>query len=151
MVPGPQRRRRRNEVVTVSRTANGSAEHETEQKLTSKERYQKVLRVVEYQTTGPDGGLPAGARRSTVHQIACQYGYYDADGMLRAEKAAVAAGDLIPWRDREGRLRLTRTDESSLRDLIADENRRDDTCIELVERCGNLIEDPTVDGGDLGR
>lgn len=134
----------------MSRSAASSDPYETEPKLTPKERYQKILRVVEYNTGGPDDPVPAGASTSTVQQIACQYDYYDGEALKRSRAAAIKAEDLLIWRGRDSRLRLTRTDEESLKGLIAAENCRDDTCVELIERCRELLDDSTADGGDLG-
>lgn len=122
---------------------------ETTNALTPRERYRKVLSVVEYNSGGPDVQLPAGAALHTVLQIAWQYGRHDFRALRSAVDAAIANEDLLVWRDRDGTARLTRTNESSLRDLVAEENRREDTSLELVERCSELVDGPDVSGGEI--
>lgn len=107
--------------------------------LTPEERYHKALRAADYQTGGPEDPAPAGVPLAPLAHAATAYGRYDRDGHRRAVKAAVENGDLLAWRDRDGDFRITPTDEESLRDLVAAENAREDTSVDLVERARDLI------------
>ena len=109
-----------------------------EPKLSSKERYEKLLQTAKYNTGGPETPMPPGVRRPSLLGIASGYGRYDR--MDRAYAAAIQNGDLLLWKGRDGRARVTPVDPQSLEDLISTERGREDTCIELVERAEELLE-----------
>lgn len=113
-----------------------------------KEHYDRALRVVEYNTSWPDGPSEPGMRLSEFFLIGTAYGRYDTDATKNALQSALNNDDLLLWRDREGDRRVTRTTENMLRALVAHENRQLDPTTELIERCAELIHDDGVNGGE---
>ena len=105
----------------------------------SKEIYEKVLRVVDYQTTGPGGDLPAGVKEGTLYKILVADGPFSHDETDRARRAALENGDLLRWRGPEGRVRYAVVEEDALRDVIGEQNTRENLNEELVMRCKQLI------------
>ncbi len=106
-----------------------------------KEIYHKVIEVVRDNTAGPAVQLPAGMREGPLKQNLCNLQGHEVDAVDTAIQAAVANDDLLPWRDRDGRLRFTATDEASLRDLIGTENSRDHPDRELIEQAATHIHE----------
>lgn len=69
-----------------------------------KERYQTALRTIHHRTS-PEH-LP-GCEASTVRLALCAHGPYDVAAVDSTLQAAVENDDVLVWRDRDGRRRLT--------------------------------------------
>lgn len=126
----------------TGRTTDGGDES-TAPRLTRRERYEKLLQSAEYNTGGPETPMRAGVAKHSLFMTATAHGRYDQDGMRTAYRAAIENEDLLPWKDRDGTVRLTLTDDEALEDLVDEERARDDTCAELVERARELQEGST--------
>lgn len=113
--------------------------------LEPKEQYQKLLRAVEYNTGGPDEPLPAGMEKNHALRTASGHGRYDVDGVKSAIRQAARRDGLLLWRDRDDCLRLTLTDEESLKALVAEENARPYPDVDLIEHCRDLIQEARDD------
>lgn len=105
-----------------------------------RDRYESVLRAVEYQTGGPNSPSPqpAGARQSTVAVTLAAHGQWTPDGVRRSVRAAVENGDLFRWLDGT-QWRLARTDADALREVIAEQNQRETPNTELIERVAAVM------------
>ena len=80
-----------------------------------KHRYQSVLRTIDYQTSPKQ---PPGVRTATIKTIlAGPWGRYGTDDLESALKAARQNGDIVRWRDGEGRIRVTCASEDDLQRL----------------------------------
>lgn len=101
-----------------------------------RERYEKVLRVVEYNTAGldePSPQLPAASLTSVV-SIATDYGgdRHSGEQVRAAIAAAVENGDLIRFEDAEGTARLARTTKTALQQVAVWAAERDEPDREVV-------------------
>lgn len=119
----------------VSRSASQNAVRSS----SSKEVYESLLRVVDYQTTGPDDDLPAIVREAPLYKILVAEGPFSHGAADRARRAALENGDLLRWRGPESRMRYAVVREDALRDVVAEQNTRDQLNEELVMRCKQLI------------
>ncbi|GGO03619.1 hypothetical protein [Haloarcula pellucida] len=105
-------------------------------------RYDRVLSVVEHNSGDPQ--LPDCLPRAVYKVLVGDpigTGDYKRDDVDDSIRAAVNAGDLIVWRDRDGRKRLTRTLDADLRELIGHENEQEHPTTELIEQAARHIDD----------
>ena len=102
-----------------------------------RERYERVLRIVAYQTGGPQRPLTPDR---VVRMLACRAGY-DPDDVRSSLQAAVENGDLLRTA-REGRTLYARTDDESLQAVVLAEVERDDVDQDLIGRCYTLMGGP---------
>lgn len=106
-------------------------------------RYEAVLKAIEHNSGDPQ---PPGALPRSVYQaLAKPYGSYSREAIEYAIRAAVDAGDVIVWRDREQRIRLTRTLDEDLPELIATENAKEYPATDLIEQASRHIDDRVAD------
>jgi len=106
----------------------------------SARRYNRVLRVTMHNTQGPHGPQRAGIRPPVLKGICCRAGNSPED-VSKSIKAAVQNGDLLKYRDGEGRVRLARTSDAGLRQLIGQQNAADNPDRELIKHCAGLLND----------
>lgn len=123
----------------MSRVGATGSDPRAQSGRSSKEIYEKVLRVVDYQTTGPDGDLPAGVKESSLYTVLVANGDLEHSAADRARRAALENGDLLRWRGPEGRVRYAVVEEDAPRDVIGEQNTRENLNEELVMRCKQLI------------
>jgi hypothetical protein len=111
----------------------------TSERNKRKRLYHRVLRVVRYQTGGPDvpNDQPAGARLPVILGSLCtEASVSDAQ---RAIRAAVENGDLLVYEGADGRRRYARTTDRGLRSLIAEQADRVPPRRDLIGRCNRLL------------
>lgn len=110
----------------------------TSERNVRKRTYNRVLRVVRYQTGGPSvpNDQPAGVRLPVILGIVC--GEVDQNTAHRAVRAAVENGDLLAYED-GGRTRYARTTERGLRNLIEEQAQRVPPDKSLIGRCNRLL------------
>lgn len=107
-------------------------------------RYERVLRVVEYNTGGPNEPQRAGVRRCEVHLILVAHGPYDLDRVEYSIGKALTDGDLFVFEDEAGRERLARRTPEGLRAVVGEQNAREEPDVDLQERCVEALQE--VDG-----
>jgi len=97
-------------------------ESDTSRRQRSRERYGRVLEVVEHNTSGPDGHQSAGMRSANlVCTLAGPHGEYDADAVRSTIRAAVENEDLVRWGTPRGRVYYARRTEEGLLDVIREQ------------------------------
>jgi len=102
-------------------------------------RYKRVLHRIETSSGDPQ---PPGAHPRSVYQaLAKPHGEYAAEDIKQTIRAAINAGDVIAWRDRESQKRFTRTLDEDLRELIGHENAQEYPTIDLIEQAARHIDD----------
>ena len=99
--------------------------------------YRKVLRIVEYNTGGPQ---PAMASTSSIRTVAAHAGM-DNDVVTKRIRAAVENGDLLEHEDR-----VTLVDEGSIEAARDEAIEAEPTQYELVGECNVLLQDLREDG-----
>lgn len=104
-----------------------------------RDRYEAILRVVDYQTGGPDTALPAGVRATTIGQNRTHAGE-DWQDVESALQAAVEHDDLLRYRDRDGHVRYTRRTVDGLQALVATEAQHEHPDQDLIARCNRILQ-----------
>lgn len=89
-----------------------------------KRRYERVLGCIRHQTSPAQ---PAGLRHGSLLSILCGSKPRDVEDVTKALRAARANDDIVRYEDRAGRWRYALATPSALRDVVAEENGREDT------------------------
>lgn len=111
----------------------------------SKARYEKVLRTVDYQTGGPGREKRAGVRRSELKLVLACHGPLSVEEVDRSLSVARDRGEVVVWRDERGRERLARRTREGLLAVVGEQNMRARPDVELVERIRGHLD--AVTGG----
>lgn len=104
-----------------------------------RERYQRVLRTIDYQTGYPDSHQRAGVTRPTLTAILVNHTGIPLDRAKATIQAAIQNDDVFQYRDRDGRPRLALATPEGLRAVIAEENHREHPDLELIEACASQL------------
>lgn len=120
-----------------SRSNNDQEEDEVE----PKERYQALLRAVEYNTGGPNSvsPQPPAAAKHSIYGTLCR-GRYEPDGVDKSLRAAISNGDLLRV-EVDGTTRLARTSEDALRELAVWAAEREDPNRDVVAKANRAMGD----------
>lgn len=89
---------------------------EAESRKERKERFEAVVRVIDYQTS--PNQMP-GCRPATVKLLLAGQGRYTVDGVESSLQAAIENDAVFTWRDSDGRRRHTRREKDDLQRLSA--------------------------------
>lgn len=114
----------------------GDADYQQE-RADSRERYETVLRIVEYNSNNTQ--QPAMASRTSIIQIAKQAGI-DATDAKRSIQAAIGNRDLLNWHGK-----LARTTPEALRAVIEEEAASDTPRRALIAKCNRLLREADDD------
>ena len=110
---------------------------EVAQRRERRGEYRRVLRIVEYNTGGPQ---PAMASTSSIRTVAGHAGM-DNDVVTKRIRAAVENGDLLEHEDR-----VALVDEASIEAVRDEEVAAENTRKPLVGKCYCLLQDLRGDG-----
>lgn len=103
------------------------------------QRYDAVLRCIEYQTGGPGNDQRAGVPRPQVHLHLAVHGPYDLQGVKQSIREAIENDDVLAFDDEDGRERLARRTPEGLKMVVAEQNMREHPDVDLQERCVAIL------------
>lgn len=104
----------------------------------SKAAYKLLLRVVDYQTGGPDETLPAMVSGGSLYGTLVSKGDLSHEQADTARRAALQNDDLLKWPGPEGRDRYALVEDDALRDVIEEQANRENPDRELIATCNKL-------------
>jgi len=138
--------------MSDTRSSHSPGQDEPDDDYDSKERYERVIGIVEHNTGYPQYPM---VRRSSAATIA-RHANMAAEGFKRAVKAARENNDLIQWRDASGVRRLGLTDPdhldeddvANLEEIIDDEVTRRHVDQDVIGWCNTQLQEIREDSDD---
>ena len=115
-------------------TTNSESNHS---RTEARERYHRVLRLVDYQSSGPQ---PPLVSERVIVMLAARAGH-DPDDIRSSLQAAVESDDLLRT-TRQERTHYARTDEETLEAVVLEAADRDEPDQDLIGQCYTLMADP---------
>jgi len=109
---------------------------DTDDERAPKERYQKVRGIID----GNTGGMQRPSVSVRGVGVVAGHAGLDMTAVRKALRALEANGEILAWRDREGRKRVCLTDRETLAAVRAHERAREHPNEALAEHCLDLLE-----------